>query len=176
MNIADHESAWANAFDAERHRIARALGTLACRIDHNGSTSVPGLAAKPIIDIQVSVERLQPLNRYAAPLAELGYVHVPHPDDAFCPFFHRPDTWPHTHHVHVVQAGGDEERRTLAFRDYLREHPAVAREYGLLKRRLAHEYDLETLSGRDGYANAKGEFIERVVGIALEAGYGLREL
>ena len=64
----------------------------------------------------------------------------------------------------------------MAFRDYLRDHPAIAHEYGLLKRRLAKEYDLETLSGRDGYANAKGEFIERVVRIALEAGYGLREL
>jgi GrpB-like predicted nucleotidyltransferase (UPF0157 family) len=50
----------------------------------------------------------------------------------------------------------------------LRDHPAVAREYGRLKRRLAKEHDLETLSGRDGYANAKGEFIERIVRIALE--------
>jgi len=66
---------------------------------------------------------------------------VPHPDDAFCPYFHRPSAWPHTHHVHVVAPGGTEERRTLAFRDYLRGHPEVAREYERLKRGLAPHFD-----------------------------------
>src|SRR5689334_18382943 len=109
------------------------LGALALRIDHHGSTAVPGLRAKPIIDIQVSVASLQPLSRFSERLAVIGYSHVPHPDDAFCPFFHRPSEWPHTHHVHLVQRGGAEERRTLAFRDYLRAHPSVAREYERLK-------------------------------------------
>jgi mono/diheme cytochrome c family protein len=57
----------------------------------------------------------------------IGYAHVPHPDDSFCPFFRRPRQWPHSHHVHVVRAGDAEERRTLAFRDYLRAHPETAR-------------------------------------------------
>jgi hypothetical protein len=60
---------------------------------------------------------LQPIRCYAEPLVTLGYVHVSHVDDAVCPFFHRPREWPHTHHVHVVQSGGEEERRTLALRD-----------------------------------------------------------
>jgi len=172
VDIVSHDPGWVREFDAERHRIRLAFWKLVCRIDHHGSTSVPGLAAKPIIDIQVSVERLQPLSTYAPLLIGLGYVHVPHPDDLFCPFFHRPKTWPHTHHVHVVQAGGDQERRTLAFRDYLREHRVVAREYELLKRHLIDRYDAKTFSGRESYADAKSEFIERVVRIALEAGYG----
>src|SRR5690349_19436789 len=121
-------------FAAERERLTAALGGLAMRIEHNGSTSVPGLAAKPIIDIQISVVALTPLSPLVDSLAPLGYVHVPHPDDAFCPFLHRPATWPHSHHVHLVEAGGLEERRTLAFRDYLRAHAAAAREYEQLKR------------------------------------------
>jgi GrpB-like predicted nucleotidyltransferase (UPF0157 family) len=166
------DAGWPRAFDAERQRIAAALGGLARRIEHNGSTAVPGLAAKPIIDIQVSVDRVQPLEPYAVPLSSLGYVHMPHPDDAFCPFFHRPESWPHTHHVHVVEAGGGEERRTLAFRDYLRDHDDVAREYETLKRELIRRHNLETPAGREGYAIAKSDFIERMVQLALTAGYG----
>jgi GrpB-like predicted nucleotidyltransferase (UPF0157 family) len=119
FQIVPYDSAWPTQFEAEAYCIREALGYLAVRIDHNGSTSIPGLAAKPIIDIQVSVESLQPIGTYREPLRSIGYVHVPHEDDSFCPFFHRPSNWPHTHHVHVVKAGGYEERRTLAFRDYI---------------------------------------------------------
>ncbi|HMK28929.1 MAG TPA: GrpB family protein [Terriglobales bacterium] len=171
LQISPYDPRWVQEFAAERERIARALGELACRIDHNGSTAVPGLLAKPIIDIQVSVGQLQPISGYAEPLATLGYVHVPHVDDVFCPFFHRPREWPHTHHVHVVQSGGQEERRTLAFRDYLREHSEVAQEYAALKRRLATQAEAADKSSREAYAKAKSQFIERVVQIALAAGY-----
>ena len=84
-----------------------------------------------------------------------------------CPFFHRPARWPHTHHVHLVEAGGDEERRTLAFRDYLREHEPVARQYETLKRALAGQFGERDASSREAYANAKGDFIARVVSRAL---------
>jgi GrpB-like predicted nucleotidyltransferase (UPF0157 family) len=167
LEIVPYDPAWPGAFAAERARIAEALGPLALRIDHNGSTSVPSLAAKPVIDIQVSVARLQPIERYEAPLTRLGYVHVPHPDDSFCPFFHRPAAWPHTHHVHVVEAGGAEERRTLAFRDYLREHPDTAREYEALKRRLAGLHDA---AAQHAYADAKTEFVGIITSRALAAG------
>jgi len=100
---------------------------------------------------------------------------VPHPDDAFCPFFHRPAAWPHTHHVHVVEAGGEEERRTLAFRDYLREHGDAAREYEDLKRRLAPQYSATEFSSRQAYADAKAEFITRVTqGIRRRVSPGIR--
>jgi GrpB-like predicted nucleotidyltransferase (UPF0157 family) len=77
---------------------------------------------------------------------------VPHADDSFCPFFHRPAAWPHTHHIHVVASGGAEERRTLAFRDYLREHSNVTREYEALKRALASRYAADRFSKREAYA------------------------
>ncbi|HKV06328.1 MAG TPA: GrpB family protein [Candidatus Acidoferrales bacterium] len=171
LEISDYDPRWSAEFEAERERIARALGAMARRIDHNGSTAVPGLAAKPVIDIQVSVERLQPLRAYGEPLATLGYVHVTHADDAVCPFFHRPDGWPHTHHIHVVESGGGEERRTLAFRDYLREHAGVAREYVALKKQLAEEANAAEFPSPEEYAEAKSAFIKRVVEVALAAGY-----
>jgi GrpB-like predicted nucleotidyltransferase (UPF0157 family) len=171
LQIVPYDARWIAQFEAERDRIARALGAIACRIDHQGSTAVPGLDAKPVIDIQISVERLQPLAAYGGPLASLGYVHVPHADDSVCPFFHRPCEWPHTHHVHVVEAGGREERRTLAFRDYLRAHADTAIEYAALKHRLAISTVASDPAAREAYANAKSAFVERVLEMALAAGY-----
>ena len=171
LQIVPYDPAWPGAFADERNRIATALGTVALRIDHNGSTAVPGLAAKSVIDIQISVRRLQPMEAYAPGLVRLGYIHLPHPDDAFCPFFHRPAAWPHTHHVHVVEAGSAEERRTLAFRDYLREHLGAAREYENLKRRLASQYGAEGFSSRQAYADAKTELVRSLTERAIAEGY-----
>ncbi|HTF34035.1 MAG TPA: GrpB family protein [Myxococcota bacterium] len=171
LEITRYDPAWPSMFSAERDRLAAALGRLALRVDHNGSTAVPGLSAKPIIDIQISVLRLQPIEAYARQLTGLGYVHVPHPDDSFCLFFHRPAVWPHTHHVHVVEAGGVEERRTLAFRDYLREHPEAAREYEDLKRQLASQHSAADFLARQAYARAKTQFIAYVIERAFAEGH-----
>ena len=171
LELVPYDPDWPVAFDAEAARLRRALGRLALRVDHNGSTAIPGLAAKAVIDIQVSVAVLQPMDTYRTPLLALGYVHIPHEDDAVCPFFHRPSVWPHTHHVHVVQAGGTEERRTLAFRDYLREHQDVSREYEALKWKLAMRSVASDPGSREQYARGKSDFIARVVAAALAAGY-----
>ncbi|HEY3040996.1 MAG TPA: GrpB family protein [Pyrinomonadaceae bacterium] len=171
LEIVPYDAQWPSAFEAEAICLREALGSLALRIDHNGSTSIPGLAAKPIIDIQVSVAVLQPIAVYGGPLQALGYVHVPHPDDSFCPFFHRPSHWPHTHHVHVVQIGSAEERRTLAFRDYLRDHGDASREYEQLKRDFAKRLAPRDSQSREAYARAKTDFIEGIIAIALDSGY-----
>jgi GrpB-like predicted nucleotidyltransferase (UPF0157 family) len=168
-DLVPYDPSWPTMFEEEAIRLRHGLGSLAVRIDHHGSTAVPGLSAKPVIDIQVSVANLHPLDAFSKPLEALGYAHLPHPDDAFCPFFHRPSRWPHTHHVHVVQAGGNEERRTLAFRDYLRNHDEVAREYERLKYRLMLELQPTDPASREAYAVAKTEFVERVVALALSA-------
>jgi len=171
MEIVPYDEKWPAAFEAEAGRLRAALGLLALRIDHNGSTAVPGLASKPVIDIQVSVSSLQPLTPYRDRLESIAYVHVPHADDAFCPFFHRPAGWPHTHHVHLVRAGSDEERRTLAFRDYLRDQAGARREYEALKRKLAGEFTGDSAESREGYAIAKSDFVERIVAAAFADGY-----
>src|SRR5215212_8890272 len=142
--IEPYDPRWAQAFERERIALARALAAIAVRIEHNGSTAVPGLGAKPVIDIQISVVRLHPMLPYGTPLGELGYAHVPHEDDARCPFFYLnadPPRRPYRHHIHVVEAGGEEERRTLAFRDRLRSDARAAREYEALKLQLAAAHD-----------------------------------
>ena len=171
ITIVPYDPGWPAAFEAEAARLRTALGALALRVDHHGSTAIPGLSAKPIIDIQVSVAALQPSGAYGERLETLGYRHVLHPDDSFSPFFHRPIHWPHSHHVHVVERGGREERRTLAFRDYLLDHPDTAREYQDLKHNLAKRLPGTTAESREEYARAKTGFIERVVALAVENGY-----
>jgi GrpB-like predicted nucleotidyltransferase (UPF0157 family) len=171
ITVAPYDPGWPAAFEAEAIRLRTALGALALRVDHHGSTAIPGLGAKPIIDIQVSVAALQPITTYGERLAAVGYAHVPHPDDSFCPFFHRPRQWPHSHHVHVVERGGREERRTLAFRDYLRDHSDVAHEYEALKHDLARQLTGTNHESHQEYAYAKTGFIERVVALAIQSGY-----
>jgi GrpB-like predicted nucleotidyltransferase (UPF0157 family) len=169
--VVPYDPRWPAAFEAEAGRLRQALGPLALRIDHHGSTAVPGLAAKPIIDIQVSVASLQPLASYRERLEAAGYVHVPSEDDAVCPFFHRPPRWPHTHHVHVVELGGAEEQRTLAFRDYLRSHPRAARRYEELKLDLANRFAGVDPESREAYARAKSQFVEETLAIAKEGAH-----
>jgi GrpB-like predicted nucleotidyltransferase (UPF0157 family)/GNAT superfamily N-acetyltransferase len=172
--IVPYHPAWPSAFQAEADRLRDVLGPLALRIDHHGSTAVPGLAAKPIIDIQVSVVSLLPLSVYRDRLEAAGYVHVPSEDDARCPFFHRPHEWPHTHHVHVVEAGGNEERRTLVFRDYLRDHPVAVRRYEALKHSLAERFGGADAESRESYARAKSEFVEEILALAEEDAHANR--
>jgi GrpB-like predicted nucleotidyltransferase (UPF0157 family) len=169
--ISPYDPAWPRTFEAEAKRIESALGAAAMRIDHVGSTAVPGLAAKPVIDIQLSVRVLHPLEPHLLPLVALGYTHVPHPDDASYPFLHRPSDWPHSHHIHLCEAGGSEERRNLAFRDFLREDPEEAAAYADEKLRLAGEFSSSSFESRNAYAEAKSIFIEPIIERALALGY-----
>jgi len=163
IDVVSYDPEWPRDFEKERDRLQASFGNVARRIEHNGSTAVPGLSSKPIVDIQISVDRLQPMDPYARALHACGYIHVPHADDDRCPFFHRPAEWPHTHHVHVVEAGSREERQTLLFRDYLRSHPDAARRYEGLKRELARVYGGNDAASREAYANAKTAFVAEIL-------------
>jgi GrpB-like predicted nucleotidyltransferase (UPF0157 family) len=149
--VVPYDAAWPGMFAAERDRLAAALGEVAVRIDHFGSTAVPGLAAKPWIDIQVGVRRMRPADAYRDPLLALGYVHHPDDDDDHEFFDRRP------YHVHVCAAGGDWARRHLAFRDLLRRDPAARAAYQEEKLRLAAEHD-DVLA----YTEAKTPIIRRL--------------
>ena len=172
IGIVAYDDAWPALFDAEAKRIGEIMGSLALRIEHVGSTSVPGLAAKSVIDIQVSVATLETLGVYSDLLGRLGYSHILlGPFDVIYPFFQKPGEWPSTHHIHLCVSGAEQERRHLAFRDYLRSHPAVAAEYVDLKRRLAASHDGATLESRERYSLSKTHFINYVLERALPAGY-----
>jgi GrpB-like predicted nucleotidyltransferase (UPF0157 family) len=156
--IAEYDPAWPARFAQEEHRLREALGPLALRVEHVGSTSVPDLAGKPVIDIQVSVANLSTLAPYQRPLESIGYTLATIP----FPYFHRPSDWPHTHHVHLREAGSRDELRTLAFRDWLRSHPDDRNAYELLKRALAVDADTNSAEGRFRYSDAKTQFIRAV--------------
>jgi putative glutamine amidotransferase len=124
-SIVEADPAWASWFEREAADIHAALGEAAIRIDHVGSTSVPGLAAKPVIDIQVSLASMEPRSGFVPQLEGLGYRFVVDPVESEHEFLSKgydPDA-PRKFHVHVCRAGGDWERRHLAFRDWLRAHP-----------------------------------------------------
>jgi GrpB-like predicted nucleotidyltransferase (UPF0157 family) len=164
IEIVPYDCGWPARFEAEAACILEAMDGLALRIDHVGSTSVPRLAAKPVIDIQVSVASLETLRAYAETLAQLGYCHIPFGAvDLVYPFFQKPAALPSTHHVHLCVFGSEHERRHLAFRDYLRSHPAVASEYVALKRSLAATHDGATLESRERYSLSKTQFVNSVL-------------
>ena len=172
ITIDPYDSAWPARFEVEALRIRRLLGELALRVEHVGSTAVPGLAAKPVIDIQVSVSSIEPLGSHIARLAQVGYGHIPlGPIDLVYPFFQKPTVWPSTHHVHLCVIGSEQERKHLAFRDYLRNHSSVAAEYVILKRQLASAHDGVTIESQERYSLSKSEFVNSVLKRALADGY-----
>jgi len=171
IKIVPYDHAWPSLFETEATCVREAMRGLALRIEHVGSTAVPGLAAKPVIDIQVSVATLEPLSKHAESLSQLGYTHVPlGPFDFVYPFFQKPIEWPSTHHIHLCVLGEEQERRHLAFRDYLRIHPGVAAEYVELKRGLAAANDGTTLESRENYSLSKSPFVASVLERALSGG------
>src|SRR2546421_8145170 len=127
---------WPVIYEREKSTIVAALSPLLAAIEHIGSTSVPGLAAKPIVDIMPAVRRLADLDGTVAPMVALGYEYMPQYESEvpFRRFFRkRPPDHPQAFNVHVVELDGDWWRGDRFFRDYLRIHPETAREYERLK-------------------------------------------
>lgn len=173
IRIVDYDPAWPARFVAEAGQLRRVLGARALRIDHVGSTSVPGLAAKPVIDIQVSVAPLQPAAAYAQALGQLGYSFITRGCfDLVYPFFQKPGDWPSTHHVHLCEAGGEQERLHLAFRDQLRLQPLLAADYVRLKRQLAAVHGGSTDEARERYSLGKTDFVSAALQQAAQRGRG----
>jgi GrpB-like predicted nucleotidyltransferase (UPF0157 family) len=123
-----------------------------------GSTAVPGLAAKPTVDILIGVESLEAARACFEPLAALGYVHAPYlPEEMH--WFCKPGPSSREFHLHLVPTGSPRFRDELAFRDRLRADPGLAAEYAQLKRRLAARFETD----RDAYTEAKGDFVRRAL-------------
>ena len=130
--VADYDPTWPQTYARWRQLVAAALGPAALGIEHVGSTSVPELAAKPIVDIQVSVVDLDDEPRYVPGLEGVGLVLRSR--DELHRYFRPPADRPREVHVHVCAAGGQWERDHLLFRDYLRADPAARRRYAEAKR------------------------------------------
>lgn len=159
--IAEYDPRWPLLFQEERDRILSVIGEWVDAVEHVGSTAVPGLGAKPIIDTMVGVRRLDDASKCIEPLVSIGYKYVPDHEVEIPErrYFNRITPGAITHHLHMVETGCDFWVRHLLFRDYLRRDPEVARQYYQLKKVLAARYASE----RRAYTDAKTPFIESVV-------------
>jgi GrpB-like predicted nucleotidyltransferase (UPF0157 family) len=156
--IVPYDPSWPGRFATLGAALRDTLDATALRIDHIGSTAVPGLAAKPVIDIQISVVSLEPLDAYLIPLEELGYRFHPDNPDLTKRYFREPAGELRTH-IHVRAIGSWSEQLALLFRDHLRTHPEDAERYAELKYELAAAYGRDRL----GYTEAKGPLIWQIV-------------
>lgn len=165
VEIAEYDPAWPAAYERERALIATTLGDLAAAIEHVGSTAVLGLGAKPVIDIMVGLRTLAHHEPCVPSLQALGYTYKGELDIPGRHYFRKPVRGPRTYQVHIVEVGSDFWERHILFRDYLRRHRREARAYYELKLRLAAKFRTD----REGYTEAKSEFIEAALARARAA-------
>jgi len=157
MLVVPYDPLWPRAFKAEADRIERACVGLPIQLEHIGSTSVPGLSAKPVIDILAGVPSRAKREHYIAAIRSLGYEHVGAYGLPGRDYFRRGS--PRTHHIHMVDESSALWADWLMFRDFLRASPETAREYDALKRELA----LTFADDKNKYQDAKGPFIRSVL-------------
>jgi GrpB-like predicted nucleotidyltransferase (UPF0157 family) len=170
IEIVDYDRRWPLLFDEEAKRLRAVLDpSLIVGLEHFGSTAIPGLSAKPIIDILVAVRSLAAAQAtFVEALRKLDYVYWadnPKKDRMFFVKGMPPFGSKRSHHVHVTELHGEMWQR-LAFRDYLRAHPEEAETYERLKRRLAAEHQTD----REAYSDAKSAYVESVMRKAIKQG------
>jgi GrpB-like predicted nucleotidyltransferase (UPF0157 family) len=183
ITIAPYDPAWPEMFQEEEQRIAALLGELSPRIEHIGSTSVPGLAAKPVIDIAVGMQSMEDLDRVPERMLQdphYRYLRVYEDSMPLRRFFLRiaspeqlaqipqivdeerwtvhPAILTRQYHIHIWPEDTEEFQRHIRFRDYIRSHPEARQAYEDLKRELAEK---EWKHGND-YAGAKTRFIRAI--------------
>ncbi len=154
VEVVAYHSAWPERFKAEARELAGIFDKRLLSIHHFGSTAIPGISAKPIIDILVIVDDIQAVDRLNERLREIGYHAVGEYGIPGRRFFYKGTPDLRTHHLHVYQSGSPHILRHLAFRDYMLAHPSSARAYSLLKERLAVQYpeDMESyIAGKDTF-------------------------
>ncbi len=168
VTVVPYDPRWPRIFERERDRLAEALGPAVVEIEHFGSTAVPGLAAKPVIDVMVWIDALTRGQALVDPVVALGYEYVPafedelpfrryfrrHPDDELAPGVEHAG-----YHVHMLEHRHPWGGKDIAFRDHLRTNPKDARAYGTLKLELARRFP----SDRNAYIEAKSPFIRALL-------------
>jgi GrpB-like predicted nucleotidyltransferase (UPF0157 family) len=157
VRLSDHNSLWAELYREEQKRIRAAAGDLIIELEHVGSTAIPGIKAKPILDMLAGVAQLREALLCKAPLEAIGYEHIARAGIANDYVFGK--GVPRTHYLHVVEYGGAKWVNHLCFRDRLRKDPVLARAYEELKQELSCKFS----DSHAKYHDAKSEFINEVV-------------
>jgi len=160
VRLLPHTDEWRFEFKKTARRMQRSLGGKALGVEHVGSTSVPGLHAKPIIDMSLGIARLSDYRMVRKPLAMLGFKLVREPSALYPHALYVKGTDQHvTHHLHVMRYGGAMWKRDIRFRNYLRTHPDRAKQYAALKKELAEKH----ANDRTAYTAGKKRFIASVL-------------
>ena len=164
VHIVAYAPSWPSRFEAEAVLLREAIGPwITGGVHHVGSTAVPGLAAKPVIDIQVGVRDLATSRPCIEVLATLEYLYAAYRPDVMH-WFCKPDPARRTHHLHLVPTGSARFDDVLAFRDYLRSHPEDRAAYEMLKRRLAAAH----ADDREAYTDGKAHLVRAITARARE--------
>lgn len=164
VSVEPHDPGWASKFAAEAQRVRHALGGIVREVHHIGSTSVPNICAKPVIDMLVEVTSIDAVDTRNPSMHELGYEVKGEFGISGRRYFRKDNaTGVREYQVHVFGAYAPEVARHLAFRDYLRTHPAVAEQYSTLKQTLARKHPEDM----DAYIDGKDRFIKDTVQVAL---------
>jgi GrpB-like predicted nucleotidyltransferase (UPF0157 family) len=163
VRLVEHDPAWPELFAAESRRIHAALGPdLPLALEHTGSTAVPGLVAKPIVDILGGYPRGAGVQSYIAALVQAGYAHRGEQGIQGREFFRLGE--PRAYHLHLAERDGPFWREHVAFRDALRAQPALREAYAALKIELARKYPRD----REAYTEGKTLFVRQVLADALK--------
>lgn len=157
VRVVAYDHNWPALFLAESERLRNACSTVPLNVEHIGSTAVPGLSAKPVLDLLAGHPSSVSALEYVAPFTRAGYVHRGDRGIAGHQFFRRGE--PRAYHIHLVEHNGVLWRRYLAFRDHLRANAADARRYDELKRALALRFP----RNREAYISAKAEFVAQII-------------
>ncbi len=144
-------------YKEESEKIKNILNDIILDIHHIGSTAIPGIKAKPVIDILVEVKNIEEVDRYNHKMKELGYEAMGEHGIPKRRFFRKGGN-NRTHHIHIFQMGNEEIERHINFKEYLVAHPDKAREYSELKEKLANKYTYDA----ENYTNGKGDFIKKI--------------
>ncbi len=163
VRVVPHDPAWGEAFESEAATLRSIFGDEAPAVHHIGSTAVPGLSAKPTVDILVEVCRIEEVDRFETAMAERGYEAWGKYGIPGRRFFVKNRGPVRTHNIHVFEVGTQEVERHLAFRDYLIQHLETARAYGTLKKDLAGRFPTDM----ESYVGGKDAFIKRTEREAL---------
>jgi GrpB-like predicted nucleotidyltransferase (UPF0157 family) len=159
VEVVPHDPRWRDAFEAEAKRVAAALGENVLAVHHIGSTAIPGIYAKPVVDLLVEVREINEVDGRGSAMESLGYEALGEYGIPGRRYFRKDNREGiRTHNVHAFEAGSAEAARHLAFRDYMMAHPADAQTYSELKRRLAEEHP----QSFDGYMDGKDGFIKEI--------------
>ncbi|MBT9316203.1 GrpB family protein [Leptothoe spongobia] len=160
VQVVPHNPIWRSLFAQEAHQLSTALGAMAKEIHHIGSTAIPDIYAKPIVDLLVIVEDISAVDTKSSEMILLGYEVMDEYGIVGRRYFRKANTnGVRTHHVHAFEIDAEPVKRHLLFRDYLIAHPEAAQQYSDLKRKLAKQYPIDSRA----YTAGKDKFVIDIV-------------